>query len=109
MASKTIEKTAQIESRWEVEKGTWNGSTFVNRKTTTTTRTLTMQIEVPDYQVLQFIGGPTGYEAYHIEALLKHKKDETGDFCICAGTVNRWPACFVSWPEVLAFISEEKS
>lgn len=30
---------------------------------------------------------------------------KTDNFCICGGTINRWPACYVSMQKVIDFIS----
>lgn len=96
-----------IVSKWVVEKGKWdNGkTTYVDRTFDEFTRTIEMKIETrKDGLVLVFIGGPTGHESYYARDLaLTGKKGDT--FCICGGTINSWPACYVSSYEVSNFIN----
>lgn len=54
----------------------------------------------------KFLKGPIGFEEYDVLRFLKHagKKDEF--FCICAGTINSWPECYVSKDEIVDFLLE---
>lgn len=58
--------------------------------------------------LLKFYGGPTGHECYLLDSILsdfKRWEDSTSDtLCICAGTINRWDACYVSIKDVHKFI-----
>ena len=95
-----------IPSRWIIERGYWNHELdgFTSRTTEEFTRTIQMIITAGDHgEILRFIGGPTGHESFYLADLLKHK-NENGELCICAGTVNRWPACYVNKKSVLDFI-----
>jgi len=97
----------EIDSRWETEKR-WLEDRVQRSSTETTIRKLTMVITADDRDqaILRFRDGPTGFEAYHLEDL---KLEGEGDFCICMGTANRWPACFVNKAEVQKFIDEYKA
>ena len=67
----------QINSRWVIEKGRWN----------------------------EKLCGPNGHEAYHLYSLLP-MDNRQGEFCVCAGTINSWPACYVQWKDVKEFCIE---
>lgn len=60
-------------------------------------------------RVLVFDGGPTGYEAYRLEAEFiaeVTRKDRGNEWSICGGTTGVWPACSVSRLDLLAFLRE---
>jgi hypothetical protein len=110
----------EIDSRWETEKR-WVKDGKQHESITTANKKLTMLIAQkhsgfvrvtdpvtlpPLRTVLTFEGGPTGFESYYLHDLTL-KGD--GDFCICAGTANRWPACYVDIPTVRKFINEYKA
>lgn len=97
----------KINSRWETEKR-WLKEFEQKSSTDTSTRELTMHIvtEGHDKPILRFEGGPTGFESYYLEDI---KLEGEGDFCICAGTANRWPACYVDMPTVRKFVEEYKA
>lgn len=102
----------KIHSSWSVEKGRWReGEGFVNRFTEHFAREIEMIVEsaTPDKgAILRFIGGPTGYESYYIADLQRPSDKPHGEsFCICAGTINRWPGCTVAWADVVAFLKAE--
>jgi len=106
----------EIDSRWEVEKrhlvSDDNGKMKQESNTVHSTRKLTMailpngRIDGPDKPILEFRGGPTGHENYYLNDITL-KGD--GEFCICAGTPNRWPACYVDMPTVREFVEEYKA
>ena len=93
-----------INSRWTVEKGEWSNATnsFINRTKEESFRTIKMRI---DGGILEFVGGPTGFERYRIEDMLSHDPSKHPEICICAGTINSWPACFVNRREVEDFLN----
>ena len=63
--------------------------------------------EDPQNQILRFLGGPTGHEAYYVKDLLKQETfPKPKYFCICAGTVNSWEKCEVEWEKVLKFLKD---
>ena len=98
----------EIDSRWEIEKR-WLEGKYQKSSTDVTTRKLTMTI-LPEGRVdsqsnrpiLEFQGGPTGFETYYLEDI---NLEGGGDFCICAGTANRWPACYVDKTVVQEFVN----
>ncbi len=102
----------EIESEWFALIANWDENTekYINHHTIQLpNRILRMKIinhsDNPDNKILEFIGGPTGYETYYINDLLKNKKlycDE--NFCICAGTINSWHSCFVKWKDIFNFL-----
>jgi hypothetical protein len=61
--------------------------------------------------ILRFIEGPTGYESYYIEDLIRHCDlpchTEDFNFCICGGTVNSWPQCTVKKKDMFEFLKEQ--
>ena len=96
-----MEKT--VKSRWVIEKGQWSAEerTYINRSKEEFFRTIKMRI---DGDILEFIGGPTGNERYYIADLLLCGPYKHTEICICAGTINSWPACFVNRREVVDFL-----
>lgn len=99
----------QIISYWKVTRGVWNNKEckYENFSQTFYNKQIEMEITQGKHgPVLRFIGGPTGYESYYIEDLMKNSLREGTDFCICAGTINSWPECKVPWDEVFHFIQE---
>lgn len=58
-------------------------------------------------RIIKFIGGPTGYESYRLEAgFVKEalREDRGDDWHICAGTTGSYPACIVDRKDILAFL-----
>jgi hypothetical protein len=108
-------KRVPILATFTQERGRWNGKGYEDITKTTTTKTITMDIiDVPsEYsntpKVLQFYGGPTGYEAYRLDdQFIGILKDlPTDDLCICGGTINAWDKCIVSRKDVLTYITKE--
>ena len=103
----------EIDSRWETEKRRLvSHGKKQESHTETTTRKLTMAIlpkgrdGLGNKPILEFRGGPTGHENYYLEDITLEGK---GDFCICGGTPNRWPACYVDMPTVRKFVEEYKA
>jgi len=100
-----------INSKWESEHAQWDSfqEKYVNRTIVPMSdKILKMEIiDGKNGKILQFIGGPTGYESYYIEDLLKTPRSERTSFCICGGTVNSWPRCEVPWSDVLDFLKSQ--
>jgi hypothetical protein len=102
----------EIRSTWTTIKAKWNGNDFYDHQSTVEERTLLMEIgcRSTGEPSLHFIGGPTGFEIYSVEALmdpeygLEAEGRET--LCICAGTTNSWPKCEVPAADVIAFLKE---
>ncbi len=98
----------EIDSRWETEKR-WVVDGKQKSSKTPSTKKLTMAIMTKGHNkpILQFREGPTGFESYYVENL--NFPEGEGEFCICAGTPNRWPACYVDRNDVRNFIEEYKA
>ena len=62
-----------------------------------------------DGDILEFVGGPTGFERYYIADLLLRDPSKHPEICICGGTINRWPACFVDRQEVADFLNSKRA
>ena len=101
--------TALINSIWKTEKGKWNNSTesYTNRTVNTFQRMLEMQLKQTDRgQIIQFVGGPTGFESYYTKDILA--TEAKNSICICGGTINSWPACYVDAKTVHHFIENNQ-
>lgn len=97
----------EIKARFVTERGHWDGEKFINRVSKTTWKTIHMELDKSAHgDIIRFLGGPTGHESYYVDDLLVKPQEEYPEFCICAGTINRWPACYVSRKEVFDFIRE---
>ena len=97
----------EINSRWETEKGGWNGTKYTSRHKDIAFHILTMEIKRQEgRELLHFHSGPTGFETYILADLTLEGE---GDFCICGGTINRWPACYVDVQIVKEFIDAYKA
>ena len=104
------QKRKKISSRWEMEFGDWSDTEtrYINRKKNIFKKEIVMGIVNRNgSEVLQFYGGPTGYESYYVDSL----KTTLGQFqhdqlCICAGTINKYAACYVKASEVLQFLKD---
>lgn len=103
----------RIKSRWIVEKGDWDNRTnhYVNRTKEVILKDIEMVIiEGTNGRVLRFIGGPTGYECYYVSDLLVgDMSTKNTEICICSGTINKWPTCFVKRSDVMRFLKKETS
>ena len=101
-------KKQLIEAIFIQEIGRWDKSsnTFVDYSTSKTIRNIEMCLYEKDgKQMLEFVGGPTGFESYYVEDLLTLPFAKSS-FCICGGTINRWPRCEVSCTEVATFLKK---
>nr|WP_250807029.1 hypothetical protein [Neorhizobium tomejilense] len=64
-----------------------------------------------EYEILRFIGGPTGHEAYEIsDDFIRILREDMPEGCadrltICGGSAN-YDRCWVSCDEVLRYLSE---
>ena len=97
----------EITSRWVYRSGTWNDKTneYTNIQVVETIKPIKITIEDRfDDKILRFINGPTGFESYYIEGI---KELELREFCICAGTMNSWPECYVKYEDIKDFIREQ--
>lgn len=108
-------KKYPIKSFWQTETGRFDNElcAFVDRKfSETKEREIYVEYD-PKTDIIHFRGGPTGYEAYNFNSLeesLPTFKHNT--FCICAGTINSWPICFVNrkdFMEIFEKIKEERN
>ncbi len=67
-----------------------------------------------DHEVLQFVGGPTGHEGYHLDddfctQLLRDSATaESDEWAICAGTPGRYPTCVVATADIIAMLDGER-
>jgi len=100
----------KINSIWVKKTGRWTDppGEYRDIKAVQSTKEIEMEIVSKDGNprpVLLFHGGPTGYENYFIDSLLKNPIDSE-KFCICAGTINSWPSCTVNAKEVFDFLEE---
>ncbi len=100
----------KIDSRWETEKR-WVEGMEQKLSTDISTKELTMHIVTKGHErpILRFEGGPTGFESYYVADIDFRLSNSGDDFCICAGTANRWPACYVDRKEVQKFVDEFKA
>ena len=90
----------EIKSEWVYEKGKWDKeqNKFVDVTLSKTyVKMLKTRVFINDNgkEILQFMGGPTGWESYYLDDLKKHDLKNEGKFCICAGTMNSWAKCSV--------------
>lgn len=103
----------QINSKWSQEVGTWShgANKYIDQKVVDLPdKILVMTVyEKTHGYVLKFNGGPTGFESYYIKDLVEGMKsfDDKVPFCICGGTINRWPRCEVQWADVAAFLKSK--
>lgn len=109
--------TRQIDSHW-----TW--TTYIDfrnpgkgtRIQRSETKQIGIRIERTDEEgreVLQFVGGPTGYEAYAVNddffrRLLKPNWNCPEHWFICAGTAGRYPTCRVDTADIIKFLELDR-
>ena len=100
----------EISSEWVFERGVWDHitNTYAKRTYENKTKIIKMKIEknADGNNILRFIGGPTGYESYYLEDLIRNvgpARNGNG-FCICGGTINSWPFVRVPMKDVFEFI-----
>lgn len=98
-------RRAAIVGRFVKVTAPCDGDDFGPRTRTEYFKYLEMQIkEGQSGLVVQFIGGPTGFESYYVNSLLENMEPDTEELCICAGTVNSWHECYVPYQQVADFI-----
>ena len=105
---------AKIKSYWRYETGRWSEGkrSFVDRKwSSIQEKMLDVVVELykdkkGDRPILQFKGGPTGFESYYIEDLLRDIDSKIGKLYICVGTINRWNSCWVEWKDLKYILKE---
>ena len=90
----------QIKSYWDRQTANWDGKGFINRKWSKVEEKklkVTLDDTNTDKPIVKFHGGPTGFESYYLKDLLENPfgENEHDLFCICGGTINSWPRCFV--------------
>ena len=87
----------EINSAWAWETGKWDEGqfTFIDRKYRTNEKIIKVVLkDRGDKKLVQFIGGPTGFECYEFDSLKESVSGE-GEFCLCEGSCNSWPRCMV--------------
>lgn len=101
-----------IESEWMYETGKWDNkiSEFINR---IIAEPVIKKIEIKVYRdiindrdIVNFVGGPTGFESYRLEDLKSHDLDNDERFCICGGTINSWANCTVACKDIYEAIKQ---
>jgi len=102
-----------IKSFWTYETGTWSEkeNVYINKSISNTkVKELNIEIYEDDHgiKMLKFHGGPTGFETYYFNDLVKENYELQDAFCICGGTINSWARCVVHWKDVLKIINEEE-
>ena len=106
----------EINSKWEMSIGTWDRTLmeFINVEKRCSEKMIQMEIckKEGEEDLIQFVGGPTGFESYYISSLLKNPSfnsisEKSRAFCICGGTINRWPRVTVNLNDVIRFLSSE--
>jgi hypothetical protein len=106
---------AQISSFWRHETGKWNGKKFIKKHKSPVREKLIEVVLILNNQnetlkgkkeIVNFLGGPTGFESYYLKDLLKPKESE--NFCICGGTINSWPNCYVKTKDLIKIIKDLK-
>jgi len=102
----------KITSYWQHETANFDPGKreFVNRKSSPIKEKeleITVRKDSKDRLILSFHGGPTGFEAYYLQDILDTvMNSEQEDYCICAGTVNSWPRCWVKMKDLKKILTE---
>lgn len=99
-----------IKCTWTKETGDWEGNKgYVNRKECAEEKMIEIGTDEYDGKpIIRFIGAPTGHESYYVHMLKENTRLMKGDtMCICAGTINSWARCEVSWTDVLNYMKEQ--
>jgi hypothetical protein len=89
------------------------------RVASTETRMIGIRVESDGRggEILRFVGGPTGYEAYGLDQdfcarLLADRESgddpEAGVYAICFGTPDRWRRCTVAVADIVSFLDEAR-
>lgn len=108
----------EIQSFWKQETGRWSDKEekFLNRTTSPVKEKTLKVLYEPDKNIIKFIGGPTGFESYYFTDIVKtiesHPSSRFDEFCICGGTINRWPECTVKmddFREIIFQIEKRKN
>lgn len=98
----------KINSSWTKETGRWDNTknTFVDRKKTYSEKIIHVALKNDEgRKLLQFIGGPTGFETYELESL-NEIVTGIGNFCLCGGTLNSWQRCDVKSADLRKIVDE---
>lgn len=81
---------------------------------------LTIRIEArenddgSEREIIRFVGGPTGHEAYALDASLARLLTDPAEregrprWYICAGTPDRWDACWVDRDAIEVYLRERR-
>ena len=90
----------QIKSYWQRGYAKWDGGKYVDKKLSEVEEKelkVTLDITNTDKPIIKFHGGPTGFESYYLNDILENPfgLNENDNFCICGGTINSWPRCWV--------------
>ena len=101
----------KIKATFTTEYGRFDSklNKFVDKYGHTEYKVLEMRVVLKmNLPILEFIGGPTGFETYYLEDLRRSNLNNgNNEFCICGGTINKWPRCIVNKKEVFDFIDIE--
>jgi len=106
----------EINSKWEMSIGTWDRTLgeYINVEKRSREKTIRMEVieRKGEEDLIEFVGGPTGFETYSICSLLENPSfniitEKSRSFCICGGTINKWPRVIVDLNEVVRFLSRE--
>jgi len=95
----------EIKAIFTAETAKWDGKKYFEYNYRTYEKEIEMVIEDRGGKpILKFIGGPTGYESYYVEDMVKPRQKLSRELCICGGTVNSYHKCIVPWNEVVQFL-----
>jgi hypothetical protein len=101
----------KIISYWQTETGIWNNNLnkYEERNKSEIIEKEIDLIYIVNKQdtqkdIIKFVGGPTGHESYYIKDILNHIQSKAECLYICAGTINRWPSCYVYTKDIYKFI-----
>lgn len=106
----------EINSFWQQETGYWSEkeNKYLNRTFGPIKEKKLKVIYEPEKDIIKFIGGPTGFESYYFsdvsKTVLLHPNHDM--FCICGGTINRWPNCTIKredFKKIINVILDEKN
>jgi len=104
----------EIKSYWQYETADWDNeaNVFINKKLSEIKEKVlevALDNKSSNTTIIRFLGGPTGFESYYLEDLLKNPL--IGEkFYICFGTINSWAKCYVKikdLEEILNIIKKE--
>ena len=96
-----------VPSRWVTVKGTqWDGKKYGVIQTSEKEKRIHIKLLQGARGFLLDFGGPTGFEMYNIDDMIKLCSEDREEFCICGGTTNSWPECYVKVDDVRGFLAD---